>query len=127
MPAFEKSSPALIAVFDAAVPIDPRVERRKMFGHECAWVGGNMFTGLFADGLWVRLDETGQHELLAAGGSPFAPMAGRVMRGYIVAPAAIVANPAALRGWMERGLEHTATLPPKQKKPPKRKTATGAG
>ncbi len=46
MPTWKKSSPALIAYFDKALPDDPRVERRQMFGYPCAFVNGQLFTGL---------------------------------------------------------------------------------
>jgi hypothetical protein len=42
----------------------PSAERRKMFGHPCAFVGGNMATGLFADSWMVRLPDTERTELL---------------------------------------------------------------
>ena len=52
--AWRKSSPELIAAFDAALPDDRRVQRRKMFGYPCAFTGGNMFTGLHQENLIVR-------------------------------------------------------------------------
>ncbi len=42
MGAWKKSSAKLIAAFDASLPVDPRVERRSMFGYPCAFTGGNM-------------------------------------------------------------------------------------
>jgi len=48
-PVWRKSPDDLIALFYAALPEDPRVERRKMFGYPCAFVGGNLFSGLHAD------------------------------------------------------------------------------
>ena len=120
VPKMEKSPPALVAAFDGALPDDPRVERRPMFGHPVGWVGGNMFVGLFADQLWVRVPPEQRGEL---GGVSFEPMPGRPMRDYTIVPPAVVADAAALRGLVGKALEFTATLPPKEKKPPKAKKA----
>ena len=62
---WRKSPPALIEAFDAALPQDPRAERRTMFGYPCAFVGGQMLAGLHQERLVVRLDERGRTELLA--------------------------------------------------------------
>ena len=56
-PVWRKSPDDLIALFYAALPEDPRVERRKMFGYPCAFVGGNLFTGLHQEDVIVRLAE----------------------------------------------------------------------
>ena len=85
--AWEKSSERLIEAFYAAVPDDDRVERRKMFGFACAFVNGNMFTGLHQRDMIVRLPEDGRAELLEMPGTNlFEPMAGRVMREYVAVP-----------------------------------------
>src|SRR5439155_24753881 len=102
---------------------DWRGGRARMFGYPCAFVGGNMSAGTFGSGLWVRLDEPQQQELFALGGRPFAPMDGRLMKGYVVAPPSVVADPVALRGWVERALAYTSSLPAKDKKPPAPKKA----
>jgi hypothetical protein len=56
---WRKSPDDLIALFHAALPDDPRIERRKMFGYPCAFVGGNLFTGLHQENVIVRLAEKG--------------------------------------------------------------------
>ena len=55
MPKFEPSPPALIERFDAVVARRADVERRKMFGYPALFVGGNLVSGLFADGWMLRL------------------------------------------------------------------------
>lgn len=110
----EKSPPALVDTFATALPDDPRVERRRMFGYPCAFTSGNMFAGLFADQLWVRVPPDARAEL---GGRSFEPMPGRPLKDYTVVPPAIVADGTALRGWVSRALDYTATLPPKEKMP----------
>ena len=130
---WRKSPPALIEAFDAALPQDPRAERRQMFGYPCAFVNGQMFAGLHQEHLIVRLDERSRAELLAMpGAEPFTPLPGRTMREYVVVPPRLVANGADLREWLDRAFAFALTLPIKTsrraaKKPPGRpKAATTA-
>ena len=67
--AWKKSSPALIARFEEALPRDPRVTPRKMFGYPAAFVGGHMTTGLFEDRWFVRLGADDRAELMALAGA----------------------------------------------------------
>lgn len=113
--AWRKSPPGLIAAFDAALPDDARVERRKMFGYPAAFAHGHLFTGLHQESLMVRLGEAQRTALMKVGGSPFEPMPGRTMREYVVVPAAIVADKRALTTWLKRGLVYVGSLPPKAK------------
>ncbi len=94
-----------------------------MFGYPCCFANGNMFMGLHEQRFILRLPP-GQHaELLAAGGSQFEPVAGRPMRGYAALPAAVVADRDALKAWVDRAFTHALSLPPKEKKAPRRKQA----
>lgn len=111
--AWRKSPPALIAAFDAALPEDAHVERRKMFGYPAAFAHGHLFTGLHQENLMVRLGEAQRAALLKSGGRPFEPMPGRAMREYVVVPETIVADKRALATWLRRGLAYVGTLPPK--------------
>ena len=85
-----------------------------MFGWPAGFVGGNMVTGLFGAGWHVRVPEPDAAELVAAGGSPFEPMPGRAMRGYWLLPASVLADDAAVRGWLDRAVAFGRTLPPKE-------------
>lgn len=111
--AWRKSPPALIAAFDAALPKDTHVERRKMFGYPAAFAHGHLFTGLHQESLMVRLGEAQREALMKSGGRPFEPMPGRPMREYVVVPKAIVADRRALTTWLKRGLAYVDSLPPK--------------
>ena len=52
---WKKSSPSLIAVFDAVLPAGI-AERRQMFGYPCAFVGGNLcFPDFLRSPLWSGL------------------------------------------------------------------------
>ena len=117
MPKFEKPAPELVERFNTAVNRVARsdVTRRPMFGHPCAWINGNMATGLFAQSWWVRLSPDRLAAVLASGeASTFEVMPGRQMKGYAVMPAAIVDDDTQLDAWLREAFDHTATLPPKK-------------
>jgi hypothetical protein len=85
-----------------------------MFGYPAAFVGGNMATGLFADQWVVRLPDDQIAAAKAAGAGSFEPMPGKPMKSFVVIPSAEVDDDAALRGWVERGLAHAASMAPKK-------------
>ena len=98
------------------------VEFKPMFGGPCYWTGGNMFAAVHQESLFVRLGEKDRAELLALPGAHlFEPMEGRSMKEYVVFPDDMLPDHEALRGWMARGLAYTTSLPPKEKKPRKKK------
>jgi hypothetical protein len=109
LPKMEKTPEAVAAAFDRALPEDPRVERRQMFGFPAGFVGGSMFAGTFGPDVVVKLGPDGQ------GLEPFVPMAGRPMTGFYTAPR----EPAALAGYMQRAFEYVSALPPKAARPRK--------
>ena len=114
MPKFEKSSPELVARFDATAARFPKAERRKMFGYPALFVGGNLVTGLFAQKWMIRLPDDDREALLAIpGASPFEPMAGKPMKGYATLPDHVVADDASLDGWIRRAIAFGETLPAK--------------
>lgn len=121
--AWRKSPPALIAAFDAALPDDAHVERRKMFGYPAAFAHGHLFTGLHQETLMVRLGEAERAALGKLGGAPFEPMPGRAMREYVVVPTAIVADRRALAAWLKRGLAYVGSLPAKRPAATRRKSS----
>ena len=91
--AWKKSSPALIARFKAALPRDPRVAPRTMFGYPAAFVAEGFFVGLHEERVVVRLpaDVHAQTKALAKAAA-FEVMAGRPMRGWYVIPEAIAGD-----------------------------------
>ncbi len=120
--AWRKSPQSLIDLFYEVLPDDPRIERRKMFGYPCAFLNGNMFTGLHQENFIVRLSEDDRkHANEQYGTQPFDPMKGRPMREYIALPEEIMADEDALKDWVERSLSFASALPPKEKKPRKAK------
>ncbi len=117
-PKFEKSPPELVERF--SVVLDrvgtPETTRRPMFGYPCAWIGGNMATGLFAGSWWVRLPPERLAEVLASGAARIMEiMPGRPMKGYVALPDDAVADDAQIDAWVREAIDYTATLPPKTK------------
>lgn len=118
------TSTETLLAFAGVAPGGPEAVQRRMFGMESAFVHGNMFMGLFGDDFHVRLSPYDRAEVLALGGRPFAP-GGRAMKEYVVLPAAVVADEAALRGWVDRAYAFGATLPVKAPKPRTKPAARG--
>lgn len=120
--AWRKSPSELIERFYAALPDGPLVERRKMFGYPCAFVNGNMFTGLHQENLIVRIGEQERDEAVAKGtGDVFEPMPGRVMREYLSLSPSAIADARRLNAAVRKAFEYTVALPAKANKPRKRK------
>jgi len=113
MPSFAKSSPELVARFDAVAARHPDAQRRKMFGYPALFVGGNYATGLYQESWVVRLSAGDLEALLAAGGEGFSPMPGRSMKGWASLPMEVVADDAALDRWLGKALAFAASLPAK--------------
>ncbi len=111
---WEKAPPELVERFRATLTAFPDAPVRTMFGYPCAFVGGHMTTGLFGDGWFVRTDDATRDDLLAVdGAAPLSPMPGRPMRGYVLLPPSVLADPEALHGWVTRAIAASRALPPK--------------
>src|SRR5215470_2805494 len=105
--AWKKTPRVLIDAFEAALPRDPRVEPRKMFGYPAAFTGSHMFAGTHEDRLVIRLAEDERRSLLALPGArPFEPIPGRVMREYVVAPPDVARDPQALAPWLAKAFAY---------------------
>ncbi len=117
MAGWAKSPPSLVALFTETAPHGPGVTYRNMFGYPAAFVNGNMFAGLFQDGLFVRLGPATRAALEAEYGShPFAPMPGRPMKDYMLVPEALLEDEAAIERLLAQALAHASGLPAKEKK-----------
>ena len=109
-----KASDEVKEAFRALVPAAPGVVLKPMFGHLAGFVHGNMFSGTFGDKVFVRAAGDERDRLLAAGGEDFAPMEGRPMNGYVCLPAGWRDDQDGTRGWIEKALDKTSAMPPKQ-------------
>jgi TfoX/Sxy family transcriptional regulator of competence genes len=123
-------------LFREALPRDPRVTTVRLFGGLASLVGGNLFGGLFARSIIVRLSPADRELALAMDGTaPFDPMGnGRVMSETLLLSEEVMESSATMREWLERAFAHALTLPPKKKaakrapvaKAPSRKPAASA-
>ncbi len=83
-----------------------------------------MFAGLHEAGMVLRLPDEQRAEFLRLkGAEQFEPMAGRVMREYVVVPGILLEAPAQLRPWVEKALAYVLSLPAK----PERRAGGGKG
>lgn len=113
---WRKSTPTVVARFDAALPTHPRLERRQMFGYAAAFVNGHYFAGLHEDDVIVRLPGGRRDRLPAlAGAAPFDPRGtGRGMRDWWIVPAAVAGDAGRLRQLLAAALAEVVALPPKR-------------
>jgi TfoX/Sxy family transcriptional regulator of competence genes len=117
MPKFTPAPEAVVNFFRTAMEGLPEVELRKMFGYPCAFVRGQMLTGVFQDRIMLRLSDQDRAKFLKLpGAKPFEPMPGRVMREYVELPPDLRHSPAGFKRWLKLGLAYVETLPPKTKK-----------
>ena len=128
MSKWEKSPEALVQLLDRVLPEGPNIERRKMFGYPCAFVNGNMFAGLFAKQMFVRLSVEERLAMMAdQGAKPLEPMPGRPMKDYIVVPPALMIRETALKALVARAMTFGAGLAPKIKKAGGKGPSVGKG
>jgi TfoX/Sxy family transcriptional regulator of competence genes len=108
--------PENAAIFGQLMQRFPEAEPRRMFGCPCAFVHGNMFTGLHQENMIFRLSPEDRAAFLTLpGATPFVPVQGRPMREYVVAPPEMLALPDELERWMSQALSFAKRLPPKVK------------
>ena len=119
---WEKSSPELVELFRALAPADPRIEQKPMFGWPSYFVNGNLCAGLHQQCFLFRLSEKDAAALLKLdGASPFEPMPGRRMKGYVLLSNPLGRDRKELARWIKRSLEFAGALPPKTKAKPAKK------
>jgi hypothetical protein len=106
----DKASPKLVARFEDLVEVVPEADRKLVFGCPSCLVGGNMFFGVHATGLFVKLPPADAQELLGVGGTPFEPMPGRSMGGFFVLPPSLPDQ----EQWVRRSYDYAVTLPSKK-------------
>jgi TfoX/Sxy family transcriptional regulator of competence genes len=108
---FPRADPLAVARFEGLLPTADDVVVRPMFGHPAAFVGGNLFLGVFGADVFVRLSEEDRPAALALRGAhPFEPMPGRAMREYVVLPPAAAADRARVGPWVDRSLRYARGL-----------------
>lgn len=109
-----------IRLFQEMLQAFPPVQMRQMFGYPCAFLQGQMFTGLFQDSFILRLSAEDRAQFLRLDGAlPFEPMPGRPMKEYVVLPERLLTQKETLHRWLEKAFAYAGSLPAKE---PKRKT-----
>jgi TfoX/Sxy family transcriptional regulator of competence genes len=120
--AWVKIPPENQPIFLAALPKDPRVQTMKMFGGIAATINGNMFAGLFGLSTIIWLPEDERETALALkGASMFDPMGDGRKSDKVMLPVSMMKKPADLKKWIAKSFKAAAELPPKKKKPAKKK------
>ena len=100
--------------FQAALPADPRVETKKMFGTPCAFVNRQMFFGVFEETLVARVGPARAQELIGTDGiTAFTPTIGRTWFDYVQLDGG--ADPTKLGALAVEALAWAAALPGKTK------------
>jgi len=91
---------------------------RKIFGYPAYFINGNMFTGVFADKLFLRLSEEDITKIMrdCKEISTFEPMQGRPMKGYVFIPKSAYLNNAFFDEWLGKSIKFVSSLPAKQNK-----------
>ena len=94
----------------------PDVREQRMFGGLAFLVSGNMACGIVGDELMLRLGEHGADDALDEPHVRPMDFTGRPMRTMVYVARAGFATPNALRRWVDQGVAHAATLPPKARR-----------
>ena len=99
----------------------PDVVEKKMFGGLCFMVGGSMCCGLTDAGLMVRVGRDRYEEALAQSFARPMDFTGRPLAGMVYVDPKGYRTDAALKRWVQRGIEFVMTLPAASKRPSRRR------
>ena len=122
---WEKPTAQIIETFEKIVPVIIGIEKRKMFGFPCVFINSNMFMGVFAESIFLRLSKSDREQFLELeGAKAFEPLPGRIMKEYAVFPEWILKHESTdiTNDWVYRSFEYAAALPPKEIKRKKKGT-----
>jgi len=93
---------------------------RRMFGGVCFTLNGNMACGVVRDELMVRVGPEKYGHALKQPHARLMDFTGRPMVGYVFVAAQGLKGESSLKGWVDAGVAHARTLPPKAPKRKKR-------
>jgi hypothetical protein len=94
---------------------DPELTEKKMFGGLAFLIRGHMAISASGQGgVLVHADPDASGELVAGGKATVAVMQGREMPGWLRVAADRLASDEDLAPWVEIGLGHARSLPPKR-------------
>ena len=101
------------AVRQALAELDVNAVERKMFGGLAFMVAGHMTVGVIGDELMVRVGKDGHEQAVGQPHAREMDFTGKAMTGMVYVAEAGFRGEGQLRAWIRRGLDNTATLPPK--------------
>ena len=110
---------ALQGMLEAAAPPDMELRFKAMFGGIMAYADEKPFASLSDVGLAFKLETAADHEALMAepGAKALQYDASLpVSKTYVVVPAGMLKDKAALRGWVVRAVKGLKVAKPKAKK-----------
>jgi hypothetical protein len=94
---------------------DPELTEKKMFGGHAFLIRGHMAISASGQGgVLVHVDPERTDELIATTAATVAVMQGREMPGWLRVSADNVARDDDLSPWVETGIGHARSLPPKK-------------
>jgi TfoX/Sxy family transcriptional regulator of competence genes len=114
---WEKASPELGKLLDGVVAV-LHAEKKIMFGAPVYTVNRNMFAGVHASNIFLRLSETDRKRIVADydEAAPFEPVRGHVMKEYVTVPPSLYEDGKAFQAWLRRAYEFASKLPTKAAK-----------
>ena len=93
---------------------EPGVTEKRMFGGLGFMVAGNMAVAASSQGgLMVRVDREDGRSLVDGDSVRPMEMRGRTMDGWLLVDAGGLVDDEGLRRWVDRGVSHARSLPPK--------------
>ena len=108
--AWRKPNPELSALFGAALPTDPRIERRTMFGCPAALANGALFGCVHQDSFVLKFGEEDRNRLrdeFDAHGYEFT--SGRGVHEFVAMSEEILDDRALLSEWISRSIDYVVS------------------
>jgi TfoX N-terminal domain len=91
----------------------PAVTEREMFGGIAFLIGGNMAVGVTSDELMIRVGKDAHADTVSLPGARPFDMSPRPVVGWLVVGPEGFATEAEFLAWIQRGVTHAESLPPK--------------
>ncbi len=119
-----KKAPEELVQFLAKKATKLQCDYRKLFGYPAYFVNGNMFAGIHGDKLFIRLSEADEEKIMKidSGVAAFEPVAGRVMKGYVVLPKSFYYDDRQFDEWLAKSFKYASSLAPKKPKSSKKES-----
>lgn len=98
-------------------------EKKQMFGCPAYFVNSNWFAGAHEENILVRLSESDREDIFSRYDEAhvFEPFEGRKMKEFVVLPESLVHDREEFRVWLDRAYDYARSMPPKEKKPKKKR------